>query len=276
MVAIGYEWGSVQHPRGRDKCPDHLAHSQIADAFITFAGGFKGQQPYRAAPINSIVYSVEGGMEVSLSFPLCALCFPHHLPLLSPVLFSAPQDWAYAAGWDVELNVPCAGRPMLATAPPNRAVTFLVETSDRKSPPASEMGHDSAILSATEATRKQFSGHVPRNSRLSLTAIDSVQPYLCFSTVTLTPLSPSSSPSLSVAWYVGGGFKVKATWLSWHVAPAELLSRLSSTQSAAVRSGIFSRSARYTTHQVLDWSLGGGLQTSALEGNAQQYFRSSS
>jgi hypothetical protein len=75
-------------------------------------------------------------------------------------------------------------------------------------------------------------------SRLSLTAIDSVQPYLCFSTVTLTPLSPSSSPSLSVAWYVGGGFKVKATWLSWHVAPAELLSRLSSTQSAAVRSGI--------------------------------------
>jgi hypothetical protein len=66
MVAIGYEWGSVQHPRGRDQCPDHLAHSEIAKAFVAFAGGFKGQKPYSAAPINSNVYPVEGGMEVSL------------------------------------------------------------------------------------------------------------------------------------------------------------------------------------------------------------------
>lgn len=66
MVAIGYEWGSVQHPRGRDTSPDHLAHSDIAKAFVNFAGGFKGQKPYPAAPINSIVYPVEGGMEVQV------------------------------------------------------------------------------------------------------------------------------------------------------------------------------------------------------------------
>jgi hypothetical protein len=65
MAAIGYEWGSMQHLRGRDKCPDHLAHSAIAKAFVSFAGGFKGEPPYRAAPISSIVYPVDGGMEVS-------------------------------------------------------------------------------------------------------------------------------------------------------------------------------------------------------------------
>jgi hypothetical protein len=65
MVAIGYEWGSVQHPRGKDKCPDNTAHQSIGEAFAKFAGGFKREKPYVAAPINSIVYAVYGGMEVS-------------------------------------------------------------------------------------------------------------------------------------------------------------------------------------------------------------------
>lgn len=192
MAAIGYEWGSVQHPRGRDKCPDNLAHSMIAQSFVTFSGGFKGQKPYSAAPINSIVYPVEGGME----------------------------DWAYAAGWDTELNSKCDGRSSQAVPPPNRAVTFLVETSDKKSPPASEMGHDIGILDYD--TSQQYGGHVSRNTRLSLVGIDTVQPYVCFAKVASSP----SPHTLSVSWYVGGGFEVKSTWISWHIPPSHLMSRL--------------------------------------------------
>lgn len=32
MVALGYEWGSMDHPRGKDQCPDHAAHRDIAES----------------------------------------------------------------------------------------------------------------------------------------------------------------------------------------------------------------------------------------------------
>lgn len=208
MAAIGYEWGSVQHPRGQDKCPDHMAHSMIAHSFVSFAGSFKGQKQYSAAPINSIVYPVEGGME----------------------------DWAYAAGWDTELNRQCSGRASQAIPPPNRAVTFLIETSDKKTPLASEMGHDSGILGSDT---NKYGGHVSRNTRLSLAAIDSVQPYVCFANVGISLLS---SQAFSVSWYVGGGFQVKSTWLSWHILPPDILGELSTTITNSVEtSGILDR-----------------------------------
>ena len=31
-MALGYEWGSVDHPRGKDLCPDHAAHKDIAES----------------------------------------------------------------------------------------------------------------------------------------------------------------------------------------------------------------------------------------------------
>lgn len=96
------------------------------------------------------------------------------------------------------------------------------------------MGHDLNVL-ASKATSQQFGGHVPRNSRLSLVAIDTVEPYLCFSEVTLSDSSPHS---LSASWYVGGGFHVKSTWLSWHPLPTEVIARLSSVQTPLERSGI--------------------------------------
>jgi len=199
MVALGYEWGSMDHPRGKDFSPDHRAHRDIAQSMAKFGGSFKGAKAYVAKPINSIVYPVHGGME----------------------------DWAYAAGWDtarVRTDCKDGGFPLPQTAvtgegktkpiPNNRAVTFLVETSDQKSPRAVALGYDKNVLVNEEESNQKFGGHVPRNVRLALAAIDFVEPYVCFSAV--KPPQSHSSGGLRVQWYVGGASTVDKTWLSWH------------------------------------------------------------
>jgi hypothetical protein len=64
MVAIGYEWGSGNHPSPKDRSPDDTANREIAVNMRNFAGTFPGEQMYPVNAINSIVYPVEGGMEV--------------------------------------------------------------------------------------------------------------------------------------------------------------------------------------------------------------------
>jgi hypothetical protein len=46
MVALGYEWGSGNHPRPQDRSPDEQANRQIAGLMRTFAGGFGREKPY--------------------------------------------------------------------------------------------------------------------------------------------------------------------------------------------------------------------------------------
>lgn len=58
----------------------------------------------------------------------------------------------------------------------NRALVFLVETSDLKTPQASSLGGSHEILNP----KSSENGHVPRNLRLGLMSIDMVQPYVCF------------------------------------------------------------------------------------------------
>mmetsp|Transcript_16830 Transcript_16830/g.25306 ORF Transcript_16830/g.25306 Transcript_16830/m.25306 type:complete len:638 (-) Transcript_16830:128-2041(-) len=190
MAAIGYEWGTHEHPRGHDTSPDNDAHHQIGAAMSQVAGGFRKERPYRSAPINSIVYPVYGGME----------------------------DWAYAAGWNAELLHLCSGEKPDRTPPPNRAITFLVETSDRKKPLSSELGHDTDVLLNTHGSNDRYGGHVPRNTRLVLSAVDLVRPYVCLdsSSPILNDVSLRNTQNAGVHWYVGGGFKVHRTWLSWH------------------------------------------------------------
>lgn len=224
MSAIGYEWGTMQHPEGKDKSPDNLAHSTISQSFITYSSGFRNQKPYSAAPINSIVYPVYGGME----------------------------DWAYAAGWDTSLNVVCNGKSSTSRAipPPNRVVTFLVETSDAKTPSSSEMGQDKNILSLSELNK--YSGHIPRNTRLSLVAIDTIQPYVCISSLSYSPSTTTSSTTFTtsttsatatpatfdISWYVGGGYNIFKTWISWHLLPSKISSNLNTITSQRIKSGI--------------------------------------
>jgi hypothetical protein len=40
MVALGYEWGSPNHPRPADRSPDELAHAGIAQHLKAYAGTF--------------------------------------------------------------------------------------------------------------------------------------------------------------------------------------------------------------------------------------------
>ena len=46
MVALGYEWGSRNHLRPKDKSPDDAAHASIAQRMKLFAGSFAGEKPY--------------------------------------------------------------------------------------------------------------------------------------------------------------------------------------------------------------------------------------
>jgi hypothetical protein len=79
-------------------------------------------------------------------------------------------------------------------------------------------------------------GHVPRNMRVSLVGVDSVQPYVCLSKRVnvkkaranrrerkdhdrLLLSDKLSEYELKVKWYVGGAFSVDSSHLSWH-APA--------------------------------------------------------
>jgi len=204
---IGYEWGTFEHPRGQDTSPDNAAHSAIAESMSRFAGAFRGEGVYPAAPINTLVYPVHGGME----------------------------DWSYAAGWDSDLVVQCDGQSY-SSPPPNRAVTFLVETSVLKSPPPDELGYDYMVLNNTQQNNNEFGGHVPRNTRLVLNAIDTSQPYVCISPnstfitqfqegIHNKPLRRRAKGTksktkrrypFSFSWYVGGAFTVNRTWLAWH------------------------------------------------------------
>lgn len=46
MVALGYEWGSRNHPSPRDQSPDEVSHRDIAYLMRDFGGGFANEKPY--------------------------------------------------------------------------------------------------------------------------------------------------------------------------------------------------------------------------------------
>ena len=163
--------------------------------------------------MNSLVYPVHGGME----------------------------DWVYASGWDQKgLRTDCKGLTPGQRTAQSQAAVFLVETSDEKSPKSAELGCEAGVLSNNllsvpllplikkgiskgiepiqEKREPQCNGHVQRNIRLSLSAIDLAQPYVCFSDLSVESTS-GGSHKLSASWYVGGGHSVNATWLSLHASP---------------------------------------------------------
>lgn len=121
------------------------------------------------------------------------------------------------------------GRKLLETIPNgNRALVFLVETSDLKRPTQDSLGGSLRILS----TNSPQNGHIPRNVRINLLALDLLQPYVCFQDYSLTtrPVSSSSTSSnhapvlpnqqnsiaLTIKWYVGGAFDVDESFLTLH------------------------------------------------------------
>lgn len=81
-------------------------------------------------------------------------------------------------------------------------------------------GHFGELFNATTG-----SGHATRDIRLTLMALEMVQPYVCLHAVkvyhNLHSVSLRGSRSmLHVAWYVGGALKVEDTFLALHPAPS--------------------------------------------------------
>ncbi|KAL7550803.1 hypothetical protein ACHAWF_014767 [Thalassiosira exigua] len=154
MEVIGYEWGAPTYLS--NEAPDARAQDAIAGAYSRYAGGFEGHQAYDYGTMNDKVYYVRGGME----------------------------DWAFAGSWDPDRVVSCnpdtfGGYPRNKTVYNNatlRAFNMLVETSDPKAPGRGELGKRTG--KPLHAGGGGENGHIARNIRLALLAMDVVEPYL--------------------------------------------------------------------------------------------------
>eukprot|EP00574_Skeletonema_japonicum_P013189 CAMPEP_0201720334 /NCGR_PEP_ID=MMETSP0593-20130828/5324_1 /ASSEMBLY_ACC=CAM_ASM_000672 /TAXON_ID=267983 /ORGANISM="Skeletonema japonicum, Strain CCMP2506" /LENGTH=831 /DNA_ID=CAMNT_0048210967 /DNA_START=24 /DNA_END=2516 /DNA_ORIENTATION=+ len=208
MEVIGYEWGAPTYLNM--DAPDALAQNQIASAYSRYSNGFPGHVPYDFGTMNDKVYYVRGGME----------------------------DWAFAGSWDPERVVQCApttygGYPPEKTVYNNstlRAFNMLVETSDKKEPVRKDLGsrHDPLISSSGSEN-----GHVARNIRLALLAMDVVEPYvsirgveeLMFEDDVIPTMNLKRSPTsyfddAKLVWIPGGDEKSSLREITWTVGGA--------------------------------------------------------
>lgn len=166
-------------------------------------------------------------------------------------VYGGMEDWIYAGGWDsAGVQSGCRGLPTGQRVAQPQAAVFLVETSDLKAPPGPELGCVEGVLANSNGHlpllppvaygvsfnsrdeplprgNPSCDGHVQRNIRLTLSAIDLVQPYACTSSMEVVEARRAAlrgadgrrHGSLRVAWYVGGGRNVNATWVSVHHSP---------------------------------------------------------
>eukprot|EP00900_Chrysochromulina_parva_P025221 jgi/Chrpa1/7332/Chrysochromulina_OHIO_Genome00018148-RA len=158
MQAIAYNWGSFNYYQSKPhRSPDDVSQRQVAEQMSKFAGtgGSRTRNTkYLFKTMNDLVYPVHGGME----------------------------DWGYAASWDRAFVRTCeprtyggyeAARTTYSDAAV-RAFTVLIETSDLKAPTADTYGAEAGVYNINS----DADGHVPRNVRLSLAAIDLVRPHI--------------------------------------------------------------------------------------------------
>lgn len=153
MEVIAYQWGNFAYQNYPS--PDDISQSHLAAVHSYWAGSFPGTDPYPYGRIDQTVYSVFGGME----------------------------DWAYATSWDPDRVLTC--RPTTYGGYPAthqeispaalRMFNMLVETSNDKTP-TTGLGTTYHVLNSTSLGN----GHIPRNIRIALLAIDLVEPYLSF------------------------------------------------------------------------------------------------
>lgn len=185
---IGYEWGDMTHCKGRvcQPAPDEYFMHALGVRMSEVAGGGAYESKYPVGNMGKLVYPVHGGME----------------------------DWAYGASWS-GLAVQCRPETLGGYAPEktvyskgsNRIVTYLVETAMQKKPAEETLGDDSNMLTTGGAG----DGHVPRNVRLIVAAVDAVEPYVVLANAT----REGNGTEAVVRWAVGGAFFVNGTYLQW-------------------------------------------------------------
>lgn len=214
MEAITYEWGAPSYKGSLS--PDHNAQAEIANGYRRIAGHFKGTPEYETGTMNGAVYPVRGGME----------------------------DWAYAASWDSDRVVQCTPQTF-GGYPPERTTynesslrmfNVLVEASDIKTPPRGTTGTTEELLKPNG----EGNGHISRNLRIALLAIDLVEPYAAIVGMDGVALEADVVPgrerggraylgtsafawvgggdgdgTVRVSWTVGGGFAIEHTRLMY-------------------------------------------------------------
>lgn len=189
---IGYEWGDKTHCKGREcqPSPDIRLMRALAKRMADNAGPAGMFEPkYPIGTMGKLVYPVHGGME----------------------------DWAYGASWAGQ-GVKCTprtygGYPLEKTEyfpDMTRCVTFLVETGMSKRPPEKTLGDSKRML----LRGGKGDGHVPRNVRLLLTAVDALEPYVVLPEGPRIDFNPEDR-RVKFSWKIGGAFVVDGTYLQW-------------------------------------------------------------
>lgn len=186
---IGYEWGDNFHCNGRlcKPAPDMKIMDAVGHRMSEVAGGAASfELKYPVGDMGSLVYPVNGGLE----------------------------DWAYGASWagqGVECQPGTLGgysKEKVKIEPgAQRCVTYLVETAREKKPPEHTLGGHENIMQRGAPE----DGHVPRNVRLLVSAVDAVEPYI----VVDEKLETNEDKVPAVSWVIGGAFIVDGTALQW-------------------------------------------------------------
>ena len=207
-ISLDYEWGAYNHPPPNDQSPDERGFKQLAETSSKFANRFGNVKQYPTARLGRDPYDVNGGME----------------------------DWAYAASWETEYIKPCQpsknhfnGYDISKTIynnVSNRAMNFLVETSNNKDPSSTLYGTKESVFNPSDRINN---GHCSRNIRLAMMMTEMVQPYIhIINEPMLIAKSNGNNPTNDLEllqhtyeWDVGGAFMVDQTDLIWSYWPKD-------------------------------------------------------
>ncbi|KAK4532656.1 hypothetical protein CCYA_CCYA13G3513 [Cyanidiococcus yangmingshanensis] len=230
-TVIGYEWGDMVHCPEQHDCqrnapaPDIVSMQTIAFALRSHAGAgtHYGTRPFEIGTMGDTVYPVAGGME-DWAYGASVLASQQNL-----VTACKPNTFG---GYGPSKTLAVRGQ---AAA---RMIALLVETADEKQPPEDRLGArqipkassycwraDVRLLSERQAhhensadldTGTLVEGHVWRNVRLSLQAIDILEPYAEFTRFPSNEDGNHANTSASLnkaCWRIGGSYRVFETQL---------------------------------------------------------------
>ncbi|EME26725.1 carboxypeptidase M [Galdieria sulphuraria] len=218
---LSYEWGDTKHCSSTlpcEPCPDSEIMHLIANKLQQVSGSAGDYEtPYVIGDMGSQVYPVRGGLE----------------------------DWAYGASWS-DVSGYCLWSPSTATNISNRCIAYLIETSHNKHPSNSTLGYyDWPMI-------RERDGHIPRNIRLSLVAMELLKPFIYLigwgeplgrnvmnggwndrimnsRWSERRPLNKDRMDEFLWVWWVGGGLVVHETWIQFATAKEDSISLHGST-----------------------------------------------
>ena len=137
------------------------------------------------------------------------------------------EEWGYAGSWFNQLNevktVPtnCGNEiPVEMTDCSNRCITYLIETTEQKTPPESALGNSESLWKFERTNRTNYVNVIMRQS---LILIDFIRPYSIILKV------EEDQNDIQITWRVGGSFIVNETKIMAFSVTPSLLSYASSS-----------------------------------------------